>query len=107
MVGFEARARMIQLETRSAQVGHKIEQLSDILIEPVTIVIGLNQKPIVLSQNKELVELLDKSVQLMESISSKSYYEQIGWRVIKKNSSDYHAIRSLFECIAVKVNASA
>ncbi|MFA3783281.1 PTS sugar transporter subunit IIA [Melioribacteraceae bacterium 4301-Me] len=103
MVGFEARARMIQLETRDTQAQQKIKQLSDVLIEPVTIVYGLNQRPIVLCQNKELVELLDKSTQLIESINTKGFYEQNGWRIIKRNSSDYQANRSMLECIAVKL----
>lgn len=103
LVGYESRARMIQLEARVTSAEQKIQQLSNVLIEPVTIVAELNQKPIVLAQNKELVEMLDKSTQLVESLISKGFYEQNGWRIIKRNSSDYQANRSLVDCIAVKV----
>ena len=103
MVGFESRARMIQLETRNKQVEQKIEQLSNVIIEPVTIVATLNQKPIVLTQNNDLVEMLENSNQLIDSINSKGFYEQNGWRIVKRNSSDYQANRSLYECIAVKI----
>ncbi len=100
IVGYDSRARMIQLETQAEQ---RIKLLSDVVIEPVTIISGLNQKPVILSQDKELVEMLDKSSQLIETITSKGYFEQNGWRIIKKNSSDYQFNRSLYDCIAVKV----
>ena len=58
IVGSETRARMIQLEARGAIVDQKIQPLSNLIIEPVTIVAGLNQKPIILSQNKELADVL-------------------------------------------------
>ncbi|MHB8579432.1 MAG: PTS sugar transporter subunit IIA [Ignavibacteriaceae bacterium] len=114
LVGSDARARMIQLEAAETSAAQKIQQLSNILIEPVTIVSGLNQKQIILSQNKELVELLDNlptgqvagkvsSPQLLESIISKGVFEFNGWRIIKRSSSDYQLNRSLYECIAVKV----
>lgn len=103
MVGFESRARMIQLETRNKQAEQKIEQLSNVIIEPVTIVAALNQKPIVLTQNKELADILENASQLIELINSKGFYEQNGWRIIKHQSSYYQADKSLYECIAVKI----
>jgi PTS system nitrogen regulatory IIA component len=114
IIGSETRARMIQLEARSAFVEQKIQQLSNVIIEPLTIVAGLNQKPIILSQNKELVDLLDKipielingkvnTAQLIDSIISKGVFDYDGWRIIKRQSSDYQSNRSLLECIAVKV----
>ncbi len=103
MVGFDSRARMIQLEARTAQPEQQIDQLSNVVIEPVTIVTGLNQKPTILSQNKELADILDKSNQIIESINTKGFFEQSGWRIIKKSSEDYQSDRSLYECIAVKI----
>ncbi len=103
IVGFDARARIIQLEARTAQPEQQIDQLSNVIIEPVTIVAGMNQKPIVLSQNKELVDILDNTNQIIESITAKGYFEINGWRIIKKSSEVYQANRSLYDCIAVKV----
>jgi len=105
LVGFDARARMIQLESRATQSIQQIQLLSNILIEPVTIVSSPAQAPIILSQHKELVELLDRSATLVESLTSKGFYEQNGWRIVKKNSSDYQFNKSLYECIAVKIIA--
>ncbi len=103
IIGSDTRARMIQLEARTASALPQIQQLSNVIIEPVTIVAELNQRPIILAQNKELVDMLDKSSQLVESISAKGSYEQNGWRIIKRDSSIYQSDRSLFDCIAVKV----
>ncbi|MCK9209948.1 MAG: PTS sugar transporter subunit IIA [Ignavibacteriaceae bacterium] len=114
IVGSETRARMIQLEARGATVEQKIQQLSNVIIDPVTIVAGLNQKPIFLSQNKELIELLDNlpseqvnanvnATQFLDSLTSKGVFEVSGWRIIKRQSSDYQANRFLLECIAVKI----
>lgn len=103
IIGSDTRARMIQLEARTASALPQIQQLSNVIIEPVTIVAELNQRPIILAQNKELVDMLDKSNQLVESISTKGSYEQNGWRIIKRDSSIYQSDRSLYDCIAVKV----
>ncbi|MEW6005960.1 MAG: PTS sugar transporter subunit IIA [Stygiobacter sp.] len=103
IVGFDARARMIQLEARGAQPEQQIDQLSNVVIEPVTIVAGMNQRPIVLSQNKELVDILDNTNQIIESIAAKGYFEINGWRIIKKSSEVYQANRSLYDCIAIKI----
>jgi nitrogen PTS system EIIA component len=114
IIGSETRAKMIQLEARSVVVEQNIQQLSNVIIEPLTIVAGLNQKPIILSQSKELVDILDSlpteqtgnkvnTTQFIDSISSKGAFEHNGWRIIKRHSSDYQADRCLFDCIAVKV----
>jgi len=114
IIGSETRVKMIQLETRSAVVEQKIQQLSNVIIEPLTIVAGLNEKPIILSQNKELVELLDSlpteqasnkvnKAQFIESISSKGVFEYNGWRIIKRQSSNYQSNRFLLDCIALKI----
>jgi mannitol/fructose-specific phosphotransferase system IIA component (Ntr-type) len=103
IAGFESRARMIQLEVLNTAKANKIHELSDVLIEPLTIVTGLDQKPVILAQNAELVTMFENSPQLTDAIATKGVYEQNGWRVISKSSSHYQANRSLYECIAVKV----
>ena len=106
IVGFGSRARMIQLEATETATAPKIHQLSNILVEPITIVTGPNQKQIILSQNKELVDLLDDAAQLIESINNYGAFERSGWRIIKKSSSEYQSNRLLYECIAVKINSN-
>jgi hypothetical protein len=105
---------MIQLEARGTAIEQKIKQLSNVIIEPVTIVAGLNLKPVILSQNKEIVELFDKflleqvngeinSIQFIDTIATKGVFDYNGWRIIKRSSSDYQLNRSVYECLAVKM----
>ncbi len=103
LVGFESRAKMIQLESRTTPTTEVLQTFSNVLIEPVTIVTSLNQKPIVLCNNKELMDLLDTSPNLIENLSGKGYYEQGCWRIIKRSATIYQGSRSLFDCIAIKL----
>jgi mannitol/fructose-specific phosphotransferase system IIA component (Ntr-type)/uncharacterized coiled-coil protein SlyX len=114
IVGSETRARMIQLETRSSEVDQKIQMLSNVIFEPVTIIATPNQKPLILAQSEELVEILDNlpakqsnskvnSDIFIDSLVTKGIFEYKGWRIIKRNSSEYQASRSLIDCIAVKI----
>ena len=54
----DARARMIQLETRVAMPSAPAFALTGMQIEPVTIVAGPGTKPVILTQNGELLGLL-------------------------------------------------
>ena len=114
IVGSDTRARMIQLEARGTAIEQKLKQLSNVIIEPVTIVAGLNLKPVILSQNKEIVELFDRllleqvngninSLQFIESIATKGVFDYNGWRIIKRSSSDYQLNRSIYDCLAIRV----
>jgi mannitol/fructose-specific phosphotransferase system IIA component (Ntr-type) len=101
--GFEARAKMIKLETREALPPAPIDQLSNVIIEPVSLVSLPNKKHFTLAQNKELINLLDTSPQLIDSIAAKGVYETAGWRIIKRNVSEYLESRLVYECLAIKV----
>ena len=54
----DARARMIQLETRVAAPPAPAFALTGMQIEPVTIVAGPGTKPVILTQNRDLLGLL-------------------------------------------------
>jgi nitrogen PTS system EIIA component len=103
IVGSEARARMIQLEARGIAGDQRVQQLSNMIIEAVTIITALNQSKIILSQNKELSDILDKAPMLAESISSNGIFETNGWRIIKRTSTAYQLNRSVYECLAIKL----
>ena len=103
IVGFEARAKMIKLESRGAIIPPQIDQLADILIEPVSIITLQGKQHYTLAQSKELIDILDHSLNLVESISSKGFFENSGWRIVKRTSIEYLENRIVYECIAVKV----
>ncbi|MDP4175894.1 MAG: PTS sugar transporter subunit IIA [Bacteroidota bacterium] len=103
LAGSEARVRMIQLESRTATQSVNVRSLSNLTIEPITIISENHAKHIILSQNKELTALLDNSPEVVEAISGKGIFEKDGWRVIKRSIINYQFNRVQFECIAVKI----
>jgi nitrogen PTS system EIIA component len=103
LVGPEARARMIQLEAKQHMPALDTQNVANLLIEPITIVIGSNIKHIALSQNKELNDLLDNYSNLVEALTSNGSFDYSGWRILKRNSSIYQSDRSMYECLAIKL----
>ncbi len=103
IVGPEARARMIQLEVKQSLPALDVQTLTNLLIEPITIITGNNFKPITLSQNKELNDLLDNYSNLFEALNSNGSFEYSGWKVLKRNSSVFQSDRATYECIAIKM----
>ncbi len=102
IVGPEARARMIQLEVREHIPTLDLHTIANLVIEPITIIVGTNIKHLALGQNKELIELLDNSPGLPDLLN-KSSFDVNGWRIFKRNSSVYQAGRVSHDCLAVKV----
>jgi mannitol/fructose-specific phosphotransferase system IIA component (Ntr-type) len=104
IVGPEARARMIQLEVRENLPQVDLQNIANLMIEPVTFITALGIKPITLAQNKELVGTLESSPSLAESLSSNNkFFDYSGWRVLKRSSSAYQAGRTAYECLAIKI----
>jgi mannitol/fructose-specific phosphotransferase system IIA component (Ntr-type) len=104
IVGPEARARMIQLEVRESLPELELKNIANLLIEPVMIITSNNIKPLTLSQNKELIDVLESSQNLAESLNSNDkFFDYNGWRILKRNSSLYQAGRVVFDCLAIKV----
>jgi nitrogen PTS system EIIA component len=103
--GSGTRARMIQLESRtSAGALAETQILSNLMVEPLTIIFSQSLAPVVLGQNKLLVELVDRTQGVFEAVSAKGFIDINGWRIIKKGSTDYQSGRSSVDCLAVKVN---
>ncbi|MCL5031328.1 MAG: PTS sugar transporter subunit IIA [Bacteroidetes bacterium] len=104
IVGPEARARMIQLEVRESIPQLDLKDIANLVIEPLSIIISSNIKPITLSQNKELIDVLDGSQNLTEFLNNNNkFFDYSGWRVLKRNSSNYQGGRVMFDCLAIKI----
>lgn len=104
IVGPEARARMIQLEARENIPQVDLQNISNFMMEPVTIITGTDFKQITLAQNKELIDLIDKSSNLIELLNKNlNYFDLNGWRILKRNSSIYQSGRIAYECLAIKI----
>ena len=100
--GPDTRARMIQLQARTAVEAAPAEDLSRFIIEPVTVVTGPGISPVVLAQNPDLTSALDAAPGLAEAIASHGVYQNGGWRVIKRGVVIYQADRMVYDCLAIK-----
>ena len=104
IVGPEARALMIQLEVRESIPQLDLKDIANLVIEPLSIIISSNIKPITLSQNKELIDVLESSQNLNEFLNTNNkFFDYSGWRVLKRNSSNYQGGRIMYDCLAIKI----
>ena len=111
----EARARMIQLEVRHAEAAAVAEETADILtldpiarsIRPLAILIGPGSKPVVLSQDKSLVEGLENSATLAEELAKGAHAVVGDINVVLRSSEHFAGERVLHECVAFRGSAKA
>jgi mannitol/fructose-specific phosphotransferase system IIA component (Ntr-type) len=101
-VGPDTRARMIQLQARPSVVEAPAYNLANLIVEPVTIITGIGIKPVVLAQDRQLVDILDSSAGLAEGISAQGMFQNGAWRIVKRREAIFQADRVLFDCLAIK-----
>jgi mannitol/fructose-specific phosphotransferase system IIA component (Ntr-type) len=101
-VGPDSRARMIQLQARPSVVEPAAYNMANLILEPLTVITGAGIKPVVLTQDRQLVDLLDGSSGLAEGLSTQGTFQNGGWRIVKRKETSYQADRVLFDCLAIK-----
>jgi mannitol/fructose-specific phosphotransferase system IIA component (Ntr-type) len=104
-VGPDARARMIQLQARPSREVLPARDLSNLVVEPVTLVASPGLKHIVLTQSVSLGEILDSAAGLIERIESDGMFQSGGWRVVKRGTVAYQGGRVVYDCLAIKFAA--
>jgi hypothetical protein len=102
-VGPDARARMIRLQARPSVEAFPFKDLSNLIVEPVTLVAGPGFRTVTLTQNATLSDYLDSLPGLIDKLETEGFYQNGGWRVLKRSSSVYHGGRVAYECLAVKM----
>ncbi|PIP43332.1 MAG: hypothetical protein COX17_07600 [Deltaproteobacteria bacterium CG23_combo_of_CG06-09_8_20_14_all_60_8] len=100
-VGPDSRARMIRLQARPTLESLPAGDLSNLIIEPVTLVGAPGLKPIVLTQNAGLAQRLDATVGLLEKIEAEGVCQTGGWRVSKRGKVAYQHGRFTYDCLAI------
>lgn len=106
-VGPDTRARMIQLQARSSMEALLARDLSNLIVEPVTLVGGPGLKHVVLTQDAALGKILDSAAGLIERLESEGVFHNGGWRVVKRGMVAYQAGRFVYECLAMKMAAKS
>ncbi|MGA3169379.1 MAG: PTS sugar transporter subunit IIA [Chthoniobacteraceae bacterium] len=105
--GPEAKARMIQLEVRhaAAEAGGAAATVPvDLLraVAAVTIVAIPGAKPIVLAQDRDLVQALEAAPNLVAQLAEKGRAEHQGLQVLLRSFSNYQPDRVVYECLAFR-----
>jgi nitrogen PTS system EIIA component len=102
-VGPDARARMIRLQAKPTIEAFSFRDLSNLIVEPVTLVAGPGMKHVALTQNASLAEWLDSASGLVEKIETDGVYQNGGWRVLRRGAVTYQAGRVAYDCLAIRM----
>jgi nitrogen PTS system EIIA component len=99
----DARARMIRLQVKPAPEAFSFRDLSNLIVEPVTFVVGPGMKPVALTQNPRLMEWLDSAKDLIGKIETEGAYQNGGWRVLRRGAVTYQGGRIVYDCLAIRL----
>ncbi len=100
-IGPDARARMIRLQSRAAMATQPVSDLSNLIIEPVSIIAGAGMRPLALTQNLELMNFIERTAGLAERLDTEGTYQNGLWRIVRRSATAYQGGRTVFDCIAL------
>jgi mannitol/fructose-specific phosphotransferase system IIA component (Ntr-type) len=103
-VGPDSRARMIRLQGKVAPVEPAPYDLANLLVEPLTIIVGQGMKPVVLGHDQQLVEQLEGVAGLAEDLATHSSFQSGPWRIVKRKESSFQGERLLIDCLALRTS---
>jgi mannitol/fructose-specific phosphotransferase system IIA component (Ntr-type) len=104
----EAKARMIRLELRQAASEAAPLAAPGTLELANALIVGLEgQRPIVLCQQRDLAEALEKETGLAALVQQGGQFECGGYRLVQRSNTQYENGRSLCEYWAVKIAQAA
>jgi mannitol/fructose-specific phosphotransferase system IIA component (Ntr-type) len=105
----ESRARMIQLEVRHAAAEASADHGAPLSLDslahsilPVSILVIPGAKPVVLAQDRVLVESLESSASLSEDLGKSGHSACGDLNIVLRASEHYAPDRVLYECIAFR-----
>ena len=101
-VGPDVRARMIQLQSRPAVGKPGIASLTDLVVEPVTLVAAPGMKALVLAQDRELMGALGRATGVVDSLTARGTFSEGRWRVVKRGAMMHQGDRVVYDCIALR-----
>jgi len=94
---------MIQLQGKQAFPALSAADLSNLVVEPLTLVAVPGLKPVVLTQSAALGQALDGAAGLLEKLDADGSFQNGGWRVLKRGTLSYQGGRVLYDCLAIKL----
>ena len=110
----DAKARMIHLEAKQAAVTSVLAAapalpaflLPDAII-PLSILIAPGSKPVVLSQDGDVIAKLESSPDLESALAKHAPFDCGGYKVLFRGVTVYQSKRQLYDCLAIKLNGAA
>lgn len=108
----DAKARMIHLEAKQAaatsvSAGGPPPDGLPYAIVPLTILVNPGARPVVLSQDPDVVSRLETAGDMEVSLAKQLPFEQGGYKVLFRSVSSYQSKRLLYDCLAIKLNGTA
>lgn len=103
-VGPDARARMIRLQSKAAVATQPVPEISNLIIEPISIIAGPNTKPLALTQNLELLNFIESTSGLAERLESEGTYQNGSWRILRRSATSFQGGRTVYDCIALMIS---
>jgi len=110
----DAKARMIHLEAKQAAVtaapdsgtSVSLSALTHAII-PLSIVINPGAKPMVLSQDIDLVAKLESPPELdPQQLAKQAPFEHAGYQLLIRSAVNYQQKRQVFDCLAIKLTTA-
>ncbi|TSA33311.1 MAG: PTS sugar transporter subunit IIA [Verrucomicrobiaceae bacterium] len=101
----DARARMIQLKVRHAEAHEPTPVFSGVSPDdflPVSVISIPGAKPVVLAQNRDLVEALESDASLGSRLGEGDSLQSAGIRLILRHVNHFQPDRSVYEFLAFK-----
>jgi len=103
-VGPDARARMIRLQSKAAVATQPVSDISNLIIEPISIITGPNAKPLALTQNPELLNFIENASGLAERLELEGKYQNGSWRILRRSATTFQGSRTVYDCIALMIS---
>lgn len=103
----EAKARMIRLEAKQAaapELAVSAELLSSLSFIPLSILVIPESTPIILSQDQELVSLLESPGEWASSLAEKIPFTYKGFRILPRSVTAYQPNRFVYDCLAIRMS---
>ena len=99
----DIRTRMIRLQAKPAIAAPALNDLANLVVEPVSLISGQGMRQITLSQNAELTDMLDRADGLIEKLEADGVYQIKNWRVLRRITAAYEGGRTVHKCLAIRI----
>ncbi|MHB0896686.1 MAG: PTS sugar transporter subunit IIA [Spirochaetales bacterium] len=100
-IGPDSRARMIRLQSKSAIATQPVGDLSNLVVEPLSIIAGPGLKPLALTQNLELLSFVDNNPSIPDRLEAEGAFQGGTWRIVRRSAVAYQGGRMVYDCIAL------